>query len=102
MCLSTNCARYRAVVHQEEAPARLFAAAEAAEFQQANPAKAAEHYRALAASKDRPVRAAALMRLARALRNQQRGCAYLCSRRRWVQRNGSSQNGRQGDALRIG
>jgi two-component system phosphate regulon sensor histidine kinase PhoR len=61
---------YPAVVHQEEAPARLFDAAEAAEFQQANPAKAAEHYRALAASKDRPVRAAALMRLARALRNQ--------------------------------
>jgi len=63
---------YPAVLHQEEAPARLFAAAEAAEFQQANPANAAEQYRSLAASKDLLVRGAALMRLARALRKEGR------------------------------
>lgn len=52
-------------------PATTFAAAEAQEFREQNLTKAAASYHALAASKDRSVRAAALMRLARALRKQQ-------------------------------
>ena len=54
-----------------DAPAALFSEAEAQEFRENAPAKAAASYRKLALSEDRRLRAAALMRLARCLRKQQ-------------------------------
>ena len=62
---------YPKVSSPSDVPATTFADGEAQEFREQNLTKAAASYRALAASKDRSVRAAALMRLARALRKQQ-------------------------------
>ena len=53
-------------------PGSVFAAAEAQEFRDGDLVAAAEAYRRLASAKDRRVRAAALMRLVRCLRKQQR------------------------------
>jgi len=52
-----------------EAPAGMFAAAEALEFQQQQPRLAAERYEELAVSRNRAVAAGALLRLSRVLRN---------------------------------
>ena len=52
-------------------PAALLASAEAIEFRERDLTRAAASYRALAVSRDRGVRAAALLRLARVLRKQQ-------------------------------
>jgi signal transduction histidine kinase len=65
-------AYYPLVPSLPEPPDGVFAAAEAQEFRDGNVAAAAEAYRRLASSKDSRVRAAALMRLARCLRKQQR------------------------------
>ena len=54
----------------KEAPTALFAEAEAAEIQSQTPQTALGMYKALSMSPQREVRAAALVRLARALRNQ--------------------------------
>lgn len=59
---------YPLVSPPPEVPADVFAAAEAQEFREQDLAKAAGSFRRLAATKDRRVRAAALMRLARSLR----------------------------------
>jgi signal transduction histidine kinase len=61
---------YPLVESPPEAPASVFAAAEAQEFREEDLAKAAAFYRNLASTKDRRLRAAALMRLARCLRKQ--------------------------------
>jgi len=55
-----------------DVPAILFADAEAQEFRNQDLSNVAVSYRAIAASKDRSVRGAALMRLARVLRKQQK------------------------------
>jgi signal transduction histidine kinase len=55
-----------------DVPATLFVDAEVQEFRDQDLSKAAVSYRAIAASKDPSVRAAALMRLARVLRKQQK------------------------------
>jgi len=60
-----------------EALGAVFTAAEAQEFRAGNPTKAAASYRALASTKDRRLRAAALMRLARCLRKLQQTKAAL-------------------------
>jgi signal transduction histidine kinase len=51
-----------------EAPAAAFSEGEIVEFQQNDPAKAADWYRRLSGQKDAPLRAGALLRLARVLR----------------------------------
>jgi signal transduction histidine kinase len=56
------------IPHQPEPPSQLFADGEVAEFQQHDALRAATIFRRLAASPDRAVRAAALMRLGRTLR----------------------------------
>ena len=58
---------YPAPSNEREAPAEVFAEGELLEFLQAQPAKAADVYRALADSKNAAVRAGALLRLARVL-----------------------------------
>jgi len=63
---------YPAVEPQPDAPPGIFAAADAAEYSRADPAGAAAQYLSLARSKDPAIRAGALMRLARVLRNQGR------------------------------
>ena len=63
---------YPLVTAAPEPSASVFAAAEVQEFRDGDLAAAAESYRRLASSKDQRVRAAALMRLARCLRKQQR------------------------------
>jgi signal transduction histidine kinase len=60
-----------------EPPDSLFAAAEADEFQRHALAQSADAYRRLARSPDRAVRAASLVRLARVLRQLNRGDAAL-------------------------
>ncbi len=65
-------AYYPLVSAQSEAAPSLFADAEAQEFRDQSPARAEVAYRRLAATADRYVRAAALMRLARSLRNQRK------------------------------
>ena len=60
---------YPVAAPEPEAPAETFAEGEIAEFQAGNLNKAVAWYRTLADSKDPAVRAGALMRLARALRN---------------------------------
>jgi signal transduction histidine kinase len=55
-----------------EAPASVFRAAESHEFREQDPASAATLYQSLARTRDRRLRAAALMRLARCLRKRQR------------------------------
>jgi len=62
---------YPLVPSPPEAPASVFRAAESHEFREQDPAKAAALYQSLARTGDRPVRAAALLRLARCLRKQQ-------------------------------
>jgi predicted negative regulator of RcsB-dependent stress response len=64
---------YPLLPHQAEPPESLFAAAEADEFQRHAPARAADAYRRLAQSSDRSVRAASMVRLARVLRQLNRG-----------------------------
>ena len=61
---------YPRVSSVPEAPAALFADAEALEFRENGFSKATAAYRRLALSRDHAVRAAALMRLARSLRKQ--------------------------------
>jgi hypothetical protein len=61
---------YPHVASPPEAPSSVFVAAEAQEFREEDLAKAAISYRSLASTKDRFVRAAALMRLARCLRKE--------------------------------
>jgi len=63
---------YPLVPSSPETFGSIFAAAEAQEFRDGDLAAAAEAYRHLASTKDLRVRAAALMRLARCLRKQQR------------------------------
>ena len=58
---------YPAPSNEPEAPPEVFAGGELLEFLQAQPAKAADAYRALAESKNPAVRAGALLRLARVL-----------------------------------
>jgi signal transduction histidine kinase len=58
---------YPAPSNEPEAPAEFFVQGELLEFLQAQPAKAADVYRALAESKNPAVRAGALLRLARVL-----------------------------------
>jgi signal transduction histidine kinase len=58
---------YPAPSNEPEAPAEVFVQGELLEFLQAQPAKAADVYRALAESKNPAVRAGALLRLARVL-----------------------------------
>ena len=65
-------AYYPLVPSPPQAPDRVFAAAESLEYRGENLAKAAGVYRDLSRTGDRRLRAAALMRLARCLRNQQR------------------------------
>ena len=62
---------YPVVSPSSEAPSEIFATGEALEFREENFAKAAAAYRSLASTKNRSVRAGALMRLARSLRKQQ-------------------------------
>lgn len=64
---------YPVVPARSEPPATIFAAGEAAEFQHHDPQRAMDAYRRLARSPDPAVRAAALMRLGRTLRNANRG-----------------------------
>jgi signal transduction histidine kinase len=61
----------------KEPPASVFAAGEALEFQQKDPAKAIVAFRELSRSKDRAIRAGALVRLARNLRKGQQLRAAL-------------------------
>jgi two-component system phosphate regulon sensor histidine kinase PhoR len=61
----------RAAAHDPVDPA-IFAAAEAVEFEQHDPGRAAQEYRRLAAHPDRQIRAASLVRLARCLRAERR------------------------------
>ena len=63
---------YYPVIADPERSTNLFAAAEAQEFRDNDPAQAAEAYRALASGRDPSIRGAALMRLARSLRAQQK------------------------------
>jgi signal transduction histidine kinase len=63
---------YPLVPSPPEAPAGVFTAAESHEFREPDLAKAAALYHSLARTPDRRLRAAALMRLARCLRKQQR------------------------------
>jgi signal transduction histidine kinase len=63
---------YPLVPSPPEAPASVFRAAESHEFREQDPAKAAALYQSLARTPDLRLRAAALMRLARCLRQQQR------------------------------
>jgi signal transduction histidine kinase len=63
---------YPLVASPPEAPAGVFRAAESHEFREQDLAKAAALYQSLARTSDRRLRAAALMRLARCLRKQQR------------------------------
>lgn len=63
---------YPLVPSSPETSGSVFAAAEAQEFRDGNLVIAAEAYRRLASTKDRGVRAAALMRLARCLRKERR------------------------------
>ena len=58
---------YPAPSNEREAPLEVFAEGELLEFLQAQPAKAADVYRVLAENKNAPVRAGALLRLARVL-----------------------------------
>ena len=61
---------YPQVPAAPEAPPNMFAAAEVQEFRDGNVVAAADAYRTIAANRDRQIRAAALMRLARSLRKQ--------------------------------
>lgn len=63
---------YPLVPSPPETPASVFRAAESHEFREQDPAKAAALYQSLGRTSDRRLRAAALMRLARCLRKQQR------------------------------
>ena len=63
---------YPVTPHDQDRSGNLFASAEAHEFQEGDPAKAAEAYRGLASSQGPSLRAGALMRLARSLRAQQK------------------------------
>ena len=63
---------YPLVPSPPEAHASVFGAAESHEFREQDLAKAAAVYQSLARTRDRSLRAAALMRLARCLRKQQR------------------------------
>jgi signal transduction histidine kinase len=62
---------YPVATAAHESPGGVFATTEAQEFREENLEKAAASYRVLASTEDRPLRAAALMRLARCLRKLQ-------------------------------
>ena len=68
---------YPVLPARPEPPESLFAATEADEFQRHALASSADAYRRLARSPDRAVRAASLVRLARVLRQMDRGDAAL-------------------------
>ncbi len=96
---------YPATSNEREAPLEVFAEGELLEFLQAQPAKAADVYRVLAESKNTPVRAGALLRLARVLEKDgaargKPGSLHAAGGLRRSARGGSSR--RTGGAPRLG
>ncbi len=73
----TSLVYYPFLPSAKEPPASVFEAGEALEFQQKDPAKAIAAFRELSRSKDPPIRAGALVRLARNLRKAQQPRAAL-------------------------